>query len=138
MLKVLFGLLEKEREIKMSSILNQQLDMFYKGFELGRKFEKNVEKEDKIKEDYCIPALVKYKEIPAWWKMKENKAKLMGSIVLVKTPKVTAFPDSLVSIREGTNEKGSWTWNKEDLILWPTEEQFRFEQARIKLGKGFK
>ena len=74
-----------------------------------------------------IPALVKYQDVPEWWRMKEQKSQLMGEVILVKpisseeTFKFEAeYGQSKANFWSKRNEKGGkWYWNKEDLILYP-------------------
>lgn len=76
-----------------------------------------------------IPALVKYQNpTPSWWRNEEAKAKCMGQVILVKR---CCFPQSEnglcpdpngYTFRSKTPDNGNWFWGKDDLLLWPTED----------------
>lgn len=138
-----FGLLE--RKIKMNN-LSEQLDMFYKGFELGRKFETETKEKEKDKAAppvpnptkeamSWIPALVKYQTPPSWWKGGQRKIDMMGTIILVKACIESSFECSCES---RDNKSFKWNWNIKDLLLWPTQDQVKLEQQRICLARGYK
>ncbi len=110
-------------------------------------------------EPQWIPALVKWRDIPAWWRMKDIKQKLMGTVILVKEltkeEKDKSYwqadynQDSLVeykSIRKaekpnrpsGIMRDGNWFWSKDDLILYPTKQDIEFANQVAYLASGHK
>lgn len=85
-----------------------------------------------------IPALVKFVHFaPDWWQSKEKKMELIGQCILVQEIPKEAYA-SFRSIRANSGNKGNWFWAKEDLILFPSIEDYQITQHQISLSKGYK
>ncbi len=116
---------------------------YAKGFEDGKK---SIKIKETPKPEW-IPALVKYQEIPSWWRMAEQKSKLMGEVILIKAvePEETArfeaeYGSSKANFWSKRNDNGGkWYWNKADLILYPDSVEVEmYASAKFAHNKGQK
>lgn len=94
-----------------------------------------------------VPALVKYQDVPSWWRMAEQKSKLMGEVILVKV--VEAAETAQFEAQYGCSKAdywskrndngGKWYWNKADLILYPDAVEVEtYASAKFAHNKGQK